>query len=68
MSSEKTRIITEVEYQFFKKMLHGVQDYYNWAKENRDEPREATEWVFEGISNDVLEAVEFAFENDLVED
>lgn len=64
--TEKMRMITETQYQFYKKMLDGVQAYYNFAKEESDKPREATEWVFDGISGEILEAVEFAFEEGLV--
>lgn len=65
--TEKMRMITETQYQFYKKMLDAVQDFYDWAKENRDEPREFTELAYESVSNKTAEAVEFAFEEELVE-
>lgn len=67
--TEKMRMISETEYEFYKKMLYAVQDFYNWAKEeDKEEPRGFTQWAYESVSNETAEAVEFAFENDLVED
>lgn len=65
--TEKMRMITETQYQFYKKMLDAVQDFYDWAKENREEPREVTELSYESVSNKTAEAVEFAFKEGLVE-
>lgn len=65
--TEKMRMITEAQYQFYKKMLDAVQDFYGWAKENREDPREVTELSYESVSNKTAEAVEYAFDEELVE-
>lgn len=65
--NEKMRMITEKQYDFYKKMISALQDFYKWSKENRDEPREYVEQAFGDISNETLEAVEYAFEEGLVE-
>lgn len=65
--TEKMRMITETQYQFYKKMLDAVQDFYDWAKENREEPREVTQISYESVSNKTAEAVEFAFEKGLIQ-
>lgn len=65
--TEKMRMITETQYEFYKKALEAVRDLYKWGKENRENPREYVEEAFGDISNETLAAVEFAFEEGLVE-
>lgn len=65
--TEKVRMITETQYQFYKKMLDAVQSFYDWAKENEDEPREYVQWAYGGVTNDTGDAIEYAFDEGLVE-
>lgn len=62
-----TKVLNDKEYEFYKMMLDAVQSFYDWSKENRDEPRAYTEWAFGGVSNETLYAVEYAFDEGLVE-